>query len=238
MSHGSSLLVGLPGIRKSRLVWGSSSSRLIAGAGMIFWPQGCSSPTETGSPPGSRRKPSKRDRRIPRDRNPAATVGTKLRIAVEDVVSEASEALWVAEHLAPLAGLAPTHELRGDRRTEAFAGLAAVLRGNRRTTSIVLVFEDLHWADDDLLEFVSALLGSVSGALCWSWRPAVRNSWNGKDGLGAGRVGSTKVLSSSRSPTTKDPLGLSRTCSTRRRSRKSRVGFACGSRREPADAEE
>ena len=53
--------------------------------------------------------------------DPAASVEEKLRIAVEYVVTDANEARWIEAHLAPLAGLTSARELRGDRRTEAFA---------------------------------------------------------------------------------------------------------------------
>ena len=184
-------LVGPPGIGKSRLVW-ELFQHVERGAEMIFWRQGRSLPYGDGVTFWALAETVKAQAGILAT-DPAATVETKLRIAVEDVVSEASEALWVAEHLAPLAGLAPAHELRGDRRTEAFAAWRRFFEAIAARRPLVLVFEDLHWADDDLLEFVSALLGErfwgplLIVATC---RPELLER---RMGWGAGRAGSTKL---------------------------------------------
>ena len=84
--------------------------------------------------------------------------------------------------------------------------LAAVPRGDRRRRPLVLVFEDLHWADDALLDFISDHLGTVSGApllVSATCRPELferRPGW--------GRAKRDRRSSSwSRSPTTRR-LGL------------------------------
>src|SRR4029079_3141514 len=91
--------------------------------------------------------------------DPAANVEEKLRIAVEYVVTDANEARWIEGHLAPLAGPTSARELRGDRRTEAFAGWRRFLERIAERSALVLVFEDIHWADDGLLEFIADHLG-------------------------------------------------------------------------------
>src|SRR2546428_454373 len=83
-----------------------------------------------------------------RARAPAANVEEKLRIAFEYVVEDANEARWIEAHLAPLAGLTHGRELRGDRRTEAFAAWRRFLELIAARRPLVLVFEDIHWADD------------------------------------------------------------------------------------------
>ena len=91
--------------------------------------------------------------------DPAAIVEEKLRIAVEYVVADANEARWIEGHLAPLAGLTSARELRGDRRTEAFTAWRRFLELIAARRPLVLVFEDMHWADDGLLEFIADHLG-------------------------------------------------------------------------------
>jgi class 3 adenylate cyclase/tetratricopeptide (TPR) repeat protein len=81
-----------------------------------------------------------------------------LTRAVEAVLEDADEARWVAAHLRPLLGLAADDALHGDRRTESFAAWRRWFEAIAETRPLTLVFEDLHWADDGLLEFVDQLV--------------------------------------------------------------------------------
>ena len=63
---------------------------------------------------------------------------------------------------APLVGLAAESELGGDRRGEAFAAWRRFLEAMAEQRPLVLVFEDLHWADDGLLDFVDELVDWVT----------------------------------------------------------------------------
>ena len=184
-------LVGPPGIGKSRLAW-ELFQHVDRGTEMIFWRHGRSLPYGNGVTFWALAEIVKAHAGILAT-DPAATVERKLRIAVEDVISDVSEARWIGEHLAPLAGLAPAFELRGDRRTEAFAAWRRFLEAVAARSPLVLVFEDLHWADDGLLEFVSTLLGErfwgplLVVATC---RPELLERGAG---WGAGRAGSTTL---------------------------------------------
>jgi class 3 adenylate cyclase/tetratricopeptide (TPR) repeat protein len=149
-------LVGPPGIGKSRLVW-ELFQHVDRGPEMVFWRSGRSLPYGNGVAFWALAEIVKAQAGILAT-DPPATVERKLRLAVDDVVSEAGEARWIAEHLAPLAGFAPAHELRGDHRAEAFAAWRRFFEAIAARSPVVLVFEDLHWADDGLLEFVFALL--------------------------------------------------------------------------------
>jgi class 3 adenylate cyclase/tetratricopeptide (TPR) repeat protein len=149
-------LVGPPGIGKSRLVW-ELSQHVDRGPEMVFWRSGRSLPYGNGVTFWALAEIVKAQAGILAT-DPPATVERKLRLAVDAVVSEAGEARWIAEHLAPLAGFAPAHDLRGDRRSEAFAAWRRFFEAIAARSPVVLVFEDLHWADDGLLEFVFALL--------------------------------------------------------------------------------
>ena len=59
--------------------------------------------------------------------------------------------------LRPLVGIAEDAS-GGDRRVEAFAAWRRFLEGLAAERATVLVFEDLHWADDGLLDFVDSLV--------------------------------------------------------------------------------
>jgi class 3 adenylate cyclase/tetratricopeptide (TPR) repeat protein len=150
-------LVGPPGIGKSRLVW-ELFQRIERGIEMVFWRQGRSLPYGDGVTFWALADIVKAHAGILAT-DSAGVVEEKLRIAVEDVVLDGSEARWVATHLAPLAGLTLPRELQGDHRAEAFAAWRRFFEAVAARRPLVLVFEDLHWADDGLLDFVSDHLG-------------------------------------------------------------------------------
>src|SRR5205807_2311926 len=63
----------------------------------------------------------------------------------------------------PLAGLSAESEVAGDRRAEAFAAWRQLLEALADPQPVVLVFEDMHWADEGLLDFVDYLVDWASG---------------------------------------------------------------------------
>ena len=80
----------------------------------------------------------------------ADAAARKLAAAVSDP--------WVQSHLRPLVGLAGAGEGGGDMRDEAFAAWRRFFEELAEERPLVLVFEDLHWADDNLIEFVDHLV--------------------------------------------------------------------------------
>jgi hypothetical protein len=102
------------------------------------------------------------------------------------VVSGTSDAKWVQRHLGALVGLGgggvPTG---GDHRSEVFAAWRHFFEALAERGPLVLVFEDLHWADDGLLDFVDYMAdwaGEVPLLVLGSARPellARRPSWGG-----------------------------------------------------------
>ena len=66
-------------------------------------------------------------------------------------------------HLRPLAGLSSGAEPAGDRRDEAFTAWRRFFEALAERDPLVLVFEDLHWADDNLLDFVEHLVDWAGG---------------------------------------------------------------------------
>src|SRR6059058_2577008 len=85
----------------------------------------------------------------------------KLAEAVDRLLPDESEARWVESHLRPLAGLG-SEEGTADRRGEAFAAWRRFFEALAEDRPLVLVFEDLHWADDGLLDFVDELVDRLT----------------------------------------------------------------------------
>jgi hypothetical protein len=95
--------------------------------------------------------------------DPAQTVERKLEKAVRRVVEDQTDARRIATYLGFLTGLGGS-EAAADRRRETFAAWRHFLEALADERPLVLVFEDLHCADDALLDFVDELLDRVSGA--------------------------------------------------------------------------
>ncbi len=122
-----------------------------------------------------------------------AETEAKLRQAVERFVEDATDAAWIERRLRPLAGL-DSDEATGDHRDEAFAAWRRYLEAIADERPLVLVFEDLHWADDALLDFVDYLVDWASGVpllvLCTA-RPELLTR---RSGWGGGKVNSSTIL--------------------------------------------
>ena len=100
-------------------------------------------------------------------------VGTKLASAVAAVLADEREADWVERHLGPVVGIRGSQE-GDDRRAERFAAWRRYLEALADDRPLVLVFEDLHWADDGLLDFVDTLgewLGGLPVLVIGTARP-------------------------------------------------------------------
>jgi class 3 adenylate cyclase/tetratricopeptide (TPR) repeat protein len=146
-------IVGVPGIGKSRLVlelyeaierlpelisWRHGRC-LSYGEGITFWALGEMVKAQLGILEG----------------DDSAETERKLASAVDDS--------WVESHLRPLVGLAGGAEGGGDMRDEAFAAWRRYFEELAEERPLVLVFEDLHWADDHLLDFVDYLVDWATG---------------------------------------------------------------------------
>ena len=103
----------------------------------------------------SRRRPA--SSRPTRPKKPRASSRAPSR-------SPADDDEWAgSSHLRPLVGLGEASELSEDRRAEAFAAWRRFFEGLAEQRPLVLVFEDLHWADEGLLDFVDDLVEWASG---------------------------------------------------------------------------
>ena len=146
---------GEPGIGKSRLVaefgaWVDTLPELVSwrqgrclpyGQGLTFWALGEVVKAHIGllddDPPGKAR--------------------LRLAEAVADAAVPAEDQAWMVERLAPLVGLKEQVETAGQE--ENFAAWRGFLEAIAAGDPFVLVVEDLHWADEPLLQFLEHLLG-------------------------------------------------------------------------------
>src|SRR5436190_4735937 len=175
-------IVGVPGIGKSRLVY-ELLHLADAEPEIIFWRHGRSFPYGDGVTFSALAEMVKAQLGI-LETDSAEDAAAKLRVSLADLVPEGERA-WIEAKLRPLVGLGAESELGGDRRSESFAAWRRFFELLAEQRPLVLVFEDLHWADDDLLDFVDELPDWVEGApllvLCTA-RPEVldrRPGWGG-----------------------------------------------------------
>ncbi len=147
-------LVGVPGIGKSRLVW-ELFGTIERGDELVYWRQGRSLPYGEGVSFWALAEMVKAQAGVLDSDSPEAA-GEKLHRTVVDLVGEA-DAEWVASHLRPLIGIGASSDLAGGR-DEAFAAWRRLFEALAERRPLVLVFEDLHFADDGLLDFVDELI--------------------------------------------------------------------------------
>jgi tetratricopeptide (TPR) repeat protein len=91
----------------------------------------------------------------------SAQAEAKLERAVGGLTADASDARWVISQLRPLVGLAAEGRPREDRREEAFAAWRRFFELLAAKGPLVLVLDDLHWADDAILDFLDELVRSL-----------------------------------------------------------------------------
>ncbi|HET7745257.1 MAG TPA: AAA family ATPase [Gaiellaceae bacterium] len=153
-------LVGVPGLGKSRLVF--ELQRIVdADPELITWRQGRCLAYGDGVTLWALGEIVKAQAGVLEQDSPDE-VAAKLSRAAAEVLEGTGDEAWVRSHLLALAGLGEETELGGDRRGEAFAAWRRYLEALADHRPLVLVFEDLHWADESLLDFVDELVDWVS----------------------------------------------------------------------------
>ncbi len=146
-------IAGVPGIGKSRLV-GELYNELEQEAELTNWRRGRSLPYGEGGALWAFAEMVKAQAGI-LESDRSADAERKLHDAL--AVTLAEDAGWVEERLRPLVGLSG----ETGARDESFAAWRRFVEELAEQRPTVLVFEDLHWADDELLDFVDELVDWV-----------------------------------------------------------------------------
>jgi class 3 adenylate cyclase/tetratricopeptide (TPR) repeat protein len=145
-------LVGVPGIGKSRLV--AELFQIIeAEPDLTNWRQGRSLPYGERVSFWALGEIVKAHAGI-LDSDDTAAAEEKLVAMVAALSEDEQEEDWLARHARPLVGLEGAERTE---REEAFAAWRRLLEAAAEQRPLVLVFEDLHWADDGVLDFVDHL---------------------------------------------------------------------------------
>ena len=145
-------LVGVPGIGKSRLIW-ELERALDDDPGLLTWRRGRCLPYGDGVTYWALGEMLKAQAAI-LETDDVVTVERRLHGAVRAVLPDAAEANWVESHLRRLLTLEPA---AGVGRDETFAAWRRFFEALADDRPLVLVFEDLHWADEGLLDFIDHL---------------------------------------------------------------------------------
>ena len=147
-------IIGEPGIGKSRLV-----SELLAHVdthpALVTWRQGRCLPYGSGIAFWALGEIVRGQAGI-LESDPTAVAIAKL----DDVLPEGDERAWFRERLLPLLGIESGSSASREEQFTAWRRFLELLAAERPT---VLVFEDLHWADEAMLTFLEDLAASPSG---------------------------------------------------------------------------
>jgi len=153
-------LLGPPGIGKTRLV-AELGRTLDADSDLVTWRQGRSPPYGEGITYWALAEIVKAEAGI-LENDTADRVERRLARMVEHALpDEPATAARIAGHLRWLVG--DDAPVQVGRVEEAFAAWRRLLHGLAARRPLVLVLEDLHWADDALLDFLEELLEPPSG---------------------------------------------------------------------------
>ncbi|MBA3844423.1 MAG: AAA family ATPase, partial [Actinobacteria bacterium] len=191
-------LVGVPGIGKTRLVT-ELMSLVDDDPDLIWWRQCRCLPYGEGTSFWALSEMIKAQAGV-LETDTAERAEAKLRTAVSALIREPGELEWVLGHVRPLLGL-PGHT---GERPERFAAWRRLIEALALQRPLVLVFEDLHWADDGMLDFVDYLAewaGPVPLLLICSARPELLER---RPGWGGGKRNATTV---SLAPLSDDDVG-------------------------------
>ena len=171
-------LVGVPGIGKSRLV-GAFFAHLEGQPDLVWWRQGRALPYGDGVSFWAVAEMVKAQAGI-EENDPPDICAEKLRSNVAQLLADEAEREWVIDHLLPLVGV--DHGGAGGDSAPAWRAFFESLAERR---PLVMVFEDMHWGDEGLLDFIDHLVDWATGVpilVIATARPELldrRPSWGG-----------------------------------------------------------
>ena len=148
---------GEPGVGKTRLVsefrrvmdersdfvWWRQGHCLPYGDGISFWALGEIVKAHAGVLDGE----------------PTEMVRAKILSSAVDLIEDQQEASWVGQRLLELIGVATGESSRAER----FSAWSQFLETLATVRPLLMVIDDLHWADSDLVEFLDELVERVEG---------------------------------------------------------------------------
>jgi class 3 adenylate cyclase/tetratricopeptide (TPR) repeat protein len=174
-------LVGEAGVGKTRLLR-ELASWLDDEPDLVYWRQGRCLPYGEGIAFWALGEIVKAQAGI-LESDDSKAAAEKLGASVERVIPDPDERDWIRARLAPLVGVAS--DAAGTSREESFTAWRGYLEAVAAQRPLVVLFEDLHWADASLLEFLEHLidwsLGVPMLVLCTA-RPELyelNESWGG-----------------------------------------------------------
>jgi class 3 adenylate cyclase/tetratricopeptide (TPR) repeat protein len=148
-------VVGEPGVGKSRFV-SELAAAVDARRELVVWRQGRCLPYGDGITFWALGEIVKAQAGI-LESDPSAEAAAKLQAAVADLLPDPSERGWLRARLAPLLGIAGPDAVKAER-AELFAAWCRFAEAMAASHPLVLVVEDLHWADQAMLEFLEHLV--------------------------------------------------------------------------------
>jgi class 3 adenylate cyclase len=156
------LLLGVPGIGKTRLA-AELAREARSRNPVVTWLEGRTPPYGAGATFRGLGEMVRAHAGISAS-DSARDIETKLEHAIAALTADVSDARWLASHLRPLVGLAGDPDARDESRADAFAAWRRFFELIAGNGPLVLLFDDLHWADDAVLDFLDALVGASAEA--------------------------------------------------------------------------
>ncbi len=147
------MVIGQAGIGKSRLTW-EFEKYLDGVVDTAYWLEGRSPAYGEGISYWALVEMVRRRAGIA-EADDSATARPKLMATLDEFITDPAERRWIEPRIAGLLGL---EELPSEGREELFAAWRTLFERIAAVAPVVMVFTDLQWADQGMLDFVEDLL--------------------------------------------------------------------------------